>query len=104
MELGEERAMVKRPGCGRKNLATLSDIRKIIRIVQKRPFITAKSIKRLLGDEGEKFSVRIREILQKAGYMSRHAARKPLLTERMKFQRIEFATTHLHWTPDSGPR
>ena len=47
---------------------------------------------------------RIREILQKAGYKSRHAARKPLLIERMKFQRIEFATTHLHWTPDSGPR
>ena len=57
-ELGEERAMVRRPGGGIKNLGTVSDIKKLIRLVQKRHCITAKSIKRLLGDEGEKFSVR----------------------------------------------
>ena len=100
-EMGEEKAMVRSPGCGRKNLASLGDIRKILRMVQKRPFITAKSIKRLLGEDGDKFSVRrIREILQNAGYKSRHAARKPLLTERMKMQRMEFATSHLHWTAE----
>ena len=30
-EMGEERAMVRKPGGGRRNLATLSDIKKIIR-------------------------------------------------------------------------
>ena len=34
-DMGEERAMVRKPGGGRRNLATLSDIKKIIRIVQK---------------------------------------------------------------------
>ena len=66
-------------------VASLFDIKKILRLLHKRPFIIAKSTKRLLGEEGEKFSVRrIREVLQKAGYKSMHAARKPLLTERMK--------------------
>ena len=39
-------------------VASLFDIKKIIRLLHKRPFITAKSTKRLLGEEGEKFSVR----------------------------------------------
>ena len=30
-EVGEERAMLRKPGGGRRNLATLSDIKKIIR-------------------------------------------------------------------------
>lgn len=67
-------------------------------MVQQRPFISAKTIKRLLGEEGEKFSVRrIQEILQKVWYNSRYTARNPLLTERMKMQRMDFATSHLHW-------
>ena len=35
---------------------------------------------------------------QKAGYKSRHAARKPLLTERIKFLRMEFTTSPLNWS------
>ena len=53
-EMREERAMVKTPGGSRKNFTSLEDIRKILRLVQKRPFISAKSI---LGEEGDKFSV-----------------------------------------------
>ena len=74
--------MVRSHGGGRRNLATLPDIKKTIRLVQKRPCITAKCFKRILGEEGEKFTLRrIQEILQKAGYKSRHAA---LLTRRIK--------------------
>ena len=99
-KVGEERALIRSPGSGRTNLASLGEVRRIIRIVQKRPFISFKGIKSLLGEAGERFSVRrIREILQKSGYQARHAARKPLLTQRMRDQRMEFTISHLHWTP-----
>ena len=42
----------------------------------------------------------MRGVLFKAGLKARHAARKPMLTDRMKAQRMEFATSHLHWTPE----
>ena len=100
-EVGFEKALKVLPGRGRKTLATLGDIRKMIRLVQQRPFLSSKEVKRLMGPRGEKFSVRrVQELLNKAGYKSRHAARKPMLTERMKAQRMEFATSHLHWTKE----
>ena len=39
-------------------VASLFDIKKILRLLHKRPFIIAKSTKRLLGEEGENFYVR----------------------------------------------
>ena len=40
-----------------------------------------------------------RGILQKAGYKSRHATRSIFsLSKIMKLQRLEFNTSHLHWT------
>ena len=78
-------------------MASLADIKKTIRLFQQRPIVFTKTIKRILGEEGEMFSVRwIQESLQNAGYNSRYAARNPLLTERMKMQRMDFATFHLH--------
>ena len=39
-------------------VASLFDIKKILRLLHKKPFIIAKSTKRLLGEEGENFYVR----------------------------------------------
>ena len=61
-DLGEERAILMQAGQGRKNLASLAEVKKVIRMAQKDPFITAKTIKRRLGEEGAKFSVRTRNI------------------------------------------
>ena len=95
------RACQASPGGGRRNLASLGDVKRIIRMVKASPFITAKKIKDQMGEAGVRFSPRrIREILQRAGYSTKHAAKKPLLTDRMKAQRMEFATSHLHWTPE----
>ena len=48
-KVGEERALIWSPGSVRTNLASLAEVRRIIRIVQERPFISSKGIKRLLG-------------------------------------------------------
>ena len=81
-------------------MASLAAIKKTIRMVQQRPFISAKTIMRpmrLFGEDEEKFTVRrTQEMLQKIGYDSRYAACNPLLTERMKMQRMDFVTSHLH--------
>ena len=51
----------------------------------------ASRIKRLFREEGG--------ILQKAGYRSRHATRSIFsLSKKMKLQKLEFNTSHLHWT------
>ena len=39
-------------------MASLFDIKKILRLLHKKPFIIAKSTKRFLGEEGENFYVR----------------------------------------------
>ena len=81
-------------------MASLAVIKKTIRMIQQRPFISAKTIMRpmrLFGEDEEKFTVRrTQEMLQKIGYDSRYAACNPLLTERMKMQRMDFVTSHLH--------
>ena len=93
---GSVRACQTSPGCGRHNIARLGEVKKIVRMVKASPFMSAKKIKEKLGDRGRKFSPRmIRHILQKAGYSAKHAAKKPLLTDRM-----EFATSYLLWTPE----
>ena len=47
----------------------------------------------------------IQHRLQKGlGLPSRKAAKKPLLTERMKKQRIAFAKKYIHWTPAQWKR
>ena len=85
------------PDGGWRNLASLAAIKKTIRMIQQRPFISAKTTMRLFGEEEEKFTVRwTQEMLQKIGYDSRYAACNPLLTERMKMQRMDFVTSHLH--------
>ena len=45
-------------GGGRKKLASSADIRKMVRLVTKQPFLFAKGVKRMLGPERDKFSAR----------------------------------------------
>ena len=51
-ELGQEKALKTVPGWGRKKLASPEDVRKMVRIVDKRPFLFAKAVKRKLGPGG----------------------------------------------------
>ena len=87
------KAVRNSPGQGRKCLASLGDVRKMIKLVKQSPFITAKKVKET------KFTPRyIRKVLQHAVYSAKHAAKKPMLNEKMMQQRMEFTTSHLHWT------
>ena len=80
--MGAERAVKTSPGCGKKVLVSLQDIKIIIKHVKKEPFISAKKIKEKMKNRGKKFSPRyIRKVLQRAGYSGKHAAKKSLLTE-----------------------
>ena len=47
-ELEEEGAKVRSPCGGMKNLATLSDFEKMIRLLKRRPLNHSKTVKRLL--------------------------------------------------------
>ena len=79
-------------------MATLSDFKKMIRLLRRRPLNHLKDSQEAVKEDKEKISLRrIQKILQKAGYKSRHSARKFLLTERIKLQRMEFTTSHLNW-------
>ena len=101
-ELGDQEALKTiQEGRGRPKLATPEDVRRITAMLDRNPWLSGKAVKRKLGLDGVKFSVRrIQETLFKNGLKSRHAARKPLLTERMKAARMEFATSHMDWTAD----
>ena len=97
--LGPERSLKNSPGAGRPPKSSLQDVKRIIREIKKEPFLTAVKIKKRLALDH--LSVRrIQEILQKAGYPARKAARKPLLTPAMKEKRLKFAQDHLHWSEE----
>ena len=78
----------------------------IKREVQKNPRLTALELKNLHSELLEDVAVRtIQHRLQKAlGLPSCKAAKMPLLTERMKKQRIAFAKKYIHWMPAQWKR
>ena len=101
LELGEEAAAQNKPGSGRPPIVSLGDVSRVLKIIKKYPFFSAVRVKRLLGPMVAHLSVRmIQKLCVKAGYRAHQAARKPMLTERMRVARVAFAVSHLHWTPD----
>ena len=61
------KAVRNSPGQGRKCLASLGDVRKMIKLVKQSPFITAKKVKEKMRATGTKFTPRyIRKVLQRA--------------------------------------
>ena len=96
----------QRFGGGRKKKTSNATDTLIKREVQKNPRLTALELKNLHPELLENVAVRtIQHRLQKSlGLPSRKAAKKPLLTERMKKQRIAFAKKYIHWTPAQWKR
>ena len=76
------------------------------REVQKNPRLTALKLKNLHPELLENVAVRtMQHRLQKGlGLPSRKAAKKPLLAEQMKKQRIAFAKKYIQWTPAQWKR
>ena len=95
-----------RCGGGRKKKISNATDNLMKREVQKNPRLTALELKNLHPELLENLAVRtMQHRLQKGlGLPSLKAAKKPLLTERMKKQRIAFAKKYIQWTPAQWKR
>ena len=93
------RAWQTTPGRGRRNLASLGEV-KMIRMVKASPFMAAKKIKDKMGRVGQ-VQPQENSADPPEGWVQCQAhCKQPLLTDRMKAARMEFATSHLHWTAE----
>ena len=100
-KLREVLASKNRSGGGRPPIVMLRDVARVLRVIKRHPFFSAKRVKHLLGENVAHLSCRmIQKICVKAGYRAHQAAKEPMLTERMRAARMQFAVNHLHWTPD----
>ena len=88
-------------GGGRRKKTSNTTDKLIKREVEKNPRLTALELKNMHPKLMENVAVRtIQHRLQKGlGLPSHKAAKKPLLTQRMRKQRIAFAKKYIHWTP-----
>lgn len=84
------------PRCGRKRKIDERFQRKIVRMVDKEPRLTSKQVQAVLQSEGTTVSTRtIRRRLNEKGLYGRIPRKTPLLTQRHKKARLEFAKTYL---------
>ena len=88
-------------GGGRRKKTSNTTDKLIKREVEKNPRLTALELKNMHPKLMENVAVRtIQHRLQKGlGLPIHKAAKKPLLTQRMRKQRIAFAKKYIHWTP-----
>ena len=99
-DVGEEQALRNKPGVGRESKVSLGNVQRIIKLIRRRPFLSAVRIKAILSPHLNHLSTRmIQKTLIKAVYKAHKAALKPLLTQQMMDKRMEFATDYLHWSP-----
>lgn len=100
--LGTDEAPERKKGTGRKRKTDPRTDKMLEREVKKDPFITAKELKEAHPDVLGEVSVRtIQDRLQKLLKLPcRRAALKPLLTEKMKKQRLDFCKRYQHWTSE----
>ncbi|KAK4304118.1 hypothetical protein Pmani_023923 [Petrolisthes manimaculis] len=100
--LGTGATPMRKKGTGRKRKTQTRTDKLLKREVQKDPFITARELKGLHADVLGDVAVRtIQERLQKDLKMPcRRAAHKPLMTERMRQQRLAFCRRYEQWTSE----
>lgn len=93
---------VRKSGSGRVRKTDLRTDTLIKRAVLIKPTVTAKEIKSDHHNLLKDVSVRtIQHRLQKdLGLPSRHAAKKPLLSAKMRKKRVDFCKQHINWTAD----
>lgn len=87
--------------CGRPKKFSASEERKIVRIVKKKPDISASEIASELQEYNNKevHPKTIRRVLHREGYRCRVARRKPLVSVANKKKRLEFAQAYLNVNP-----
>ena len=77
------------------------DLGVLKRYISTSPFSTAAEARLALPHNLSKVSIRtVRRTLVDMGFPSRRAAKKPVLTKKMKLKRVQFALKYKHWTAD----
>lgn len=83
---------------GRPSKTSVKTDRRIRRMVVRNPFLTSTQVAQTLSEEGINLSVtQIKGRLKSFGLSARRPAKKPLLTEKMRRQRIDFASQYETW-------
>lgn len=87
-----------RPHTGRRRKLTNKEERKIVRKIKKDPKITSTQVAaEVLEETGKEIHPKtVRRTLHRAGYSSRIARKKPLISKVNQKKRIEFAKTYLN--------
>lgn len=100
--LGTTSAPHRKKGTGRKRKTDRRTDKMLEREVKKDPFVTAKELKGMYPDLLGEVSVRTVQVrLQKDLKLPcRRAAPKPLLTMKMRKQRVDFCKRYAHWTEE----
>ena len=100
--LGERRAVKNQPrGGGRPPKIMLGDVKLLLKLCRKFPRDSCTTLKMKARGKLDHLSVRrLQEMLLKAGFPSRRAAKKPLLTPLMKNKRLLWCISRMDWTPE----
>lgn len=94
----DEKNVENLPRSGRPQKLTDRDKRKVTKIVKKYPKVTSTEIAAQMKSENkvEVHPITIRRVLKSAGYNSRVARRKPLISKINQKNRLEFAEMYVH--------
>lgn len=96
----------RKEGSGRKRKTTEREDRDLKFEILKNRFLSASALKREMENTNyANVSVRtVERRLNELGFMSRRPVKKPLLTEKMKRNRLQWAKSHENWTFEDWSR
>lgn len=83
---------------GRRSHWTPQEDRNLKRVIEDNPHLSAKSVMAKIPELSTKSVRTVQRRLQHLGFKSYRAARKPLLTAKMREARIKFAFKYRYWT------
>lgn len=94
------------PGRGRKRAFSVKESRRIMKKIKVNPFLSAPKIAQEVQEEmGKTVSVStIKKYLHEGGVKGRTARKKPMISNRNRIKRLQFAKTHLKETPNYWKR
>lgn len=99
-------SLERRKGTGAKRKTTRREDRELKLQILKNRFASAPKLKRELENTNyANVSVRtVERRINELGFMSRRPAKKPLLTQKMKASRLQWAKNHQEWTSNDWSR
>ncbi len=94
-ELGD---LNRKPGSGRKRKTSEKEDRRIVREIKKDPLLSGADVRRTLNLENISERTVRRRITESGEFYSRWQTPKPLISEKNRLLRLEWAKKHENWT------